>query len=90
MCWVFDYSLSHSCTGAANYSPVQHMEVRFVENDTTNSTQCISIIILDDMITEVTNYFNASITTYDAGVILVEPKTCIIAVMNSDCELSNL
>lgn len=61
--------------------------MQFVDTDTENSTICVKIVIFDNMITEDTKYFNVSITTQDTGVILVEPNTCIVGIMDSNCEL---
>eukprot|EP00731_Ephydatia_muelleri_P008677 Em0004g1015a len=73
--------------GTTNYSPLQHREVQFVDEDTENSTACVNIVVYDNMITEDTKYFNVSITAQDTAIILVEPKTCIVGIIDSNCEL---
>eukprot|EP00731_Ephydatia_muelleri_P034623 Em0068g18a len=70
--------------GTTNYSPLQHREVQFVDEDTENSTACVNIVVYDNMITEDTKYFNVSITAQDTAIILVEPKTCIVGIIDSN------
>lgn len=61
--------------------------MQFVDEDTENSTACVNIVVYDNMITEDTKYFNVSITAQDTAIILVEPKTCIVGIIDSNCEL---
>ena len=72
-----------------NFIEVQSFPLLFISGKRQNDTSCFNITVIDDMITENTNYFTVYITSNDTGLKLTTPISATVSITDSNCEYSD-
>eukprot|EP00731_Ephydatia_muelleri_P008682 Em0004g1020a len=80
---VYASTIDGTATGV-NFIEVQSFPLLFISGKRQNDTSCFNITVIDDMITENTNYFTVYITSNDTGLKLTTPISATVSITDSN------
>ena len=69
----------------SNFIQIQSYPLSFTSGKRQNDSTCFNITVIDDMITEYTNYFTVVMVSNDTGVHLAAPINATVSIADSDC-----
>ena len=78
------------CFSGRDFIAVQSYPLIFTSGKRQNDSTCFNVTVIDDMVTENTNFFTVYITSNDTGVQLATPTHATVSITDSDCMLHGI
>ena len=85
-CFNFNECILLSLFKEVNFIQVQSYPLLFTSGQRQNDTACFNITVIDNNITENTNFFTVYICGNDTGLHLAPPTNATVGISDSDCE----